>query len=259
MATQSIGFVGGGRVATIIMGGWTHARRMPAKVVVSDANADVLGKLKGRFAQVETVGDNLAAAAGQEVVFLAVHPPVVKDVLPQIKSALKPERVLVSLAPKLTIAKLSEMLGGFRRIVRMIPNAPSIVGRGYNPVAFGPGVSPEQKRLMLDLLAPLGDCPEVPEPQLEAYAIVTGMGPTYFWPQLYELQSLAESFGLHPEAAREGIARMLAGALATMSESGLGSEEVKDLIPVKPLAGDVDALVKAYREKLTALMEKIRP
>jgi len=259
MATQSIGFVGGGRVATIILGGWTHARRMPAKVVVSDANADVLGKLKGRFAQVETIGDNLAAAAGQDVVFLAVHPPVVKDVLPQIKSALKPEAVLISLAPKVTIAKLSEMLGGFRRIVRMIPNAPSIVGRGYNPVAFGPGVSPEQKRLMLDLLAPLGDCPEVPEPQLEAYAIVTGMGPTYFWPQFYELQSLAESFGLHPEAAREGIARMLVGALATMNESGLTSEEVTDLIPVKPLADDVHALVNAYREKLTALMEKIRP
>ncbi len=68
-------------------------------------------------------------------------------------------------------------------------------------VAFGPGLSPADREVLQGLLAPLGECPEVEERHLEAYAIVTAMGPTYFWPQLYELRALAESFGLPAQRA----------------------------------------------------------
>jgi pyrroline-5-carboxylate reductase len=257
MAGMSVGFVGGGRVASILLAGWSRAGAMPGKVVVFDPNAAVLGKLQSRYSQIETTND-IAAAAGRAVVFLAVHPPVVKDVLPLVKPHLKADAMLVSLAPKFTIVKLSEMLGGFGRIARMIPNAPSVVGKGLNPVAFAPAVA-NVKNDLLQLLKPLGDCPEVPEPQLEAYAIVTGMGPTYFWPQLYELRSLAESFGLSEQAAMEAVDKMLWGTVATMKDSGLSAEQVQDLIPLKPLADEIAGLVTTYRRKLTDLMQKIRP
>jgi len=257
MAGKSIGFIGGGRIVSIFLGGWARACAMPAKVVVFDCDRGVLTKLKAKHPQAETTGD-LSVAAGQDVVFLAVHPPVIKDVLPHVKAALNPDAVLVSLAPKFTIARLSEMLGGFGRIARMIPNAPSIVNTGYNPAAFGKAVAGERDELQ-QLLKTLGDCPEVPEQHLEAYAIISAMGPTYFWPQLYELKSLAESFGLSGEAAMKAVDRMLWGAVATMRDSGLSPEQVQDLIPVKPLADEVAALTQAARGKLTGLMERIRP
>jgi len=85
------------------------------------------------------------------------------------------------------------------------------------------------------------------------------MGPTYLWPQLYELARLGETFGLPAGQAMEGVAKMLSGAAATMKDSGLSQDEVMDLIPVKPLA-EMDAeLVERYRVKLTAVMDKIRP
>lgn len=258
MAAKSVGFIGGGRIVSILLDGWARARATPGKVVIFDCNQDVLNKLRARHGLVQTTGD-LSAAAGQDIVFLAVHPPVMKDVLPQVRAGLKKDAVLVSLAPKFTIAKLSEMLGGFSRIARMIPNAPSVVGRGYNPTAFGGQVGGPDKSDLLKLFSALGDCPEVPEPHLEAYAIVTAMGPTYFWPQLYELKSLAESFGLSPQAAMEAVDKMLSGAAATVRDSGLTGEQVQDLIPVKPMAEDVSLIVNAYRQKLTGLMEKLRP
>jgi pyrroline-5-carboxylate reductase len=167
--------------------------------------------------------------------------------------------VLVSLAPKFTAAKLSEMLGGFDRIVRMIPNAPSIVGRGYNPLAFGQGIGERDRDALRKLFAPLGHCPDVLEPHLEIYAIVSAMALTFIWPQLYELKSLAESSGLTAETAMEGIEEMLGGAVAAMRDSGLSAERVQDLVPVKPLAEEVAVFVGNARPKLAGLLEKLRP
>jgi pyrroline-5-carboxylate reductase len=176
-----------------------------------------------------------------------------------LKTAIKPDATVISLAPKVTIARLAELLDGFAKIARLIPNAPSIVGAGFNPIAFAQQVPAADREAVTELLIGLGESPVVSEENLEAYAITTAMSPTYFWPQLFELQSLAERFGLSPEEAREGIWQTLCGALATMYNSGLDRAAVEDLIPVKPLADLEPTVCEAYRTKLTALMEKIRP
>jgi pyrroline-5-carboxylate reductase len=258
MSVQTVGFIGAGRVARILLSGWKNKQAMPSRVVLYDSDQKACEALKTLGPEIEGTAEP-ARAAAQDMVFLGVHPPVIKDAVEAIKQSLKSEAILVSLAPKFTIAKLSGMLGGFNRIVRMIPNAPSLIGRGYNPVVYAPSLSAEDKGGASSLFVPLGDCPEVEERHLEAYAILSAMGPTYFWPQLYALKSLGESFGLSGEAALEALDKMLWGAVATMKEPGLSSEQVQDLIPVKPMGEDVEALAAAYRSKLSALMEKIKP
>jgi pyrroline-5-carboxylate reductase len=258
MQRTSVGFIGAGRVARIILGGWKRFGKMPSRVVLYDHDAGACRSLKSMAPEVE-IADAAADAAACDIVFLAVHPLVVKDVMPELKPHLKAGAVLVSLAPKFTIAKLSEMLGGFDRLMRMIPNAPSVVGKGLNPVTFAPAVDAGDRDAILQMLGTLGDCPEVPEEQLEGYAIIAAMGPTYFWPQLYQLESLTESFGLSPDAAMEGLDRMLWGTVATMKDSGLSPDQVQDLIPVKPMADEVQELCEAYEHKLQGLMQKIRP
>jgi pyrroline-5-carboxylate reductase len=257
--TTTIGFIGGGRITSIFVAAWARAGAAPANIIVSDANAGVLEKLKTAYAVITTAGADNAQPASQDVVFLAVHPPVLKEVLPAIRSALQPGAIVVSLAPKFTVARLAEMLGGFARIVRVIPNAPSIVGAGFNPVVFSPSLSAADRAQVLGLLGPLGEAPEVAEEKLEAYAILTAMGPTYFWYQWFELTRVAESFGLSHTEAREGLAKMLSGAVRTMAETKLSSDQILDLIPVKPLADIEPSILDAYRTKLPALFEKIKP
>jgi len=254
---KSIGFIGGGRVASIILGGWSRAGIMPDKVLVYDVSADVVARLAARHPQVEACAD-IASAAIQDIAFLAVHPPIVTDVLPQLTPSLRSDAVLVSLTPKFTISKLSQMLGGFSRIARMIPNAPSIVGRGYNPVAFAPGMSGEQDALR-QILEPLGDCPEVAEEHLETYAVLSAMSLTWLWPQLYQLSDLAQANGISSDTALAALDGMLSGAVAAMRESGLSSEQVQDLIPVKPVAAEVEAFISDAAPKVSGLLSKLRP
>lgn len=258
MSTQTVGFVGSGKVARIILAGWKHAENMPPRVVLFDTNSGVAGDLTSIGPEV-AVASSVEEAAAQDAVFLAVHPPVMKDAAETIAAHLKADAIVVSLAPKFTVSKISEMLGGFRRIARMIPNAPSIVGRGYNPLAFSEAFNEQEKQALREMMEPLGDCPEVDENHLEAYAILSAMGPTYFLPQIYALQSLGEDFGLSKEAATEALDKMLWGTMAAIKESGLSQDKVQDLIPVKPMADEVQSLCESYGQKLKGLMGKIRP
>ncbi len=258
MNAPTIGFIGGGRITRIFLEGWARAQMTPSNIIVSDPNSDVLNSMKSRFPDVLTNPDN-ACAARQDLVFLAVHPPLIAEVASGIRDHLQPGAMLVSLAPKFTIAKLTGLLGGFARLARVIPNAPSIINAGFNPVAFAPALSGEDKQQLAGLLANLGECPEVAEEKLEPYALFTARGPTYFWFQFHELLGFAETAGLTGDEARRGLSAMVAGALKTMTDAGLEREEVMDLIPVKP-PGEMEAPVtEVYRKLLPAILEQIKP
>ncbi len=257
MDTISVGFIGGGRIARIILTGWERAGAMPERVIVSDANPAVLAELKERFPAIEVAGDDNTRPASADIVVLGLHPPAVGAVLPAIAPALQSRALLVSLAPKWKIAGLAGGLAGRQAIARMIPNAPAAVGSGYNPVSFSEGVTPEQKRQFEQVFSMLGKMPEVAEEKLEAYAVLTAMGPTYFWFQWYELLDLARSFGLTDAEAREGLVAMVEGALRTMQSPDFTPDAVMDLVPVRPIAAGEEAIREIYRTNLIGLYRKL--
>lgn len=243
----SIGFIGAGRISRIMAEGWARANRRPQRIVAFDAKPDACAWVSGVPGAI--IGD-IAEAAAQDVVILSLHPPVMGAVLPTLVPHLRPEAVVVSLAPKLRFAKLTELLGGFARLARQNPNAPSVVNQGFNPIAFAPGLDDAARASVLDLLHPLGKTPVVDETTLETYALISAMGPTYLWPQFALLRDLAVQFGLTPEAARDAVAMMVHGAAATLFESGLPQDRVLDLVPVKPMAEDEAAIAALYRSRL---------
>ena len=257
MSEQSVGFVGGGRVVRIVLAGWRRAGWPLSTVVVSDSDAGVLNRLRAEFPSLAVTADNCQAAK-QGIVLFALHPPAFPAVLAEISESLPADGLLVSLAPRWTMRALAGALGGFSRLARVIPNAPSIVNRGYNPVSFSQQLLPQDRARVVSLFAPLGSCPEVAEDTLEAYAIVAAMGPTYLWYQLYHLIDLGCEFGLTREAAAQAVVAMLEGAAGTMAEAGMTPEGVMDLIPVKPLAPIEQTVKEAYSHTLGALHQKLK-
>ncbi len=256
MTAHTVGFVGGGRITAIFLQALGGRGLALDRVTVSDVNAEVLAGLASRFPGVTTTASNADAAACERV-FLALHPPALKAVLPEIAGRVRRDAVVVSLAPVVRLARLSELLGGFGRLARVLPNAPSIVGAGFNPVAFGDGLPAEARAEIESLLDGLGAHPAVPEETLEAYAILAAMGPTYFWFQWQELRTLGASFGLGAAEVDTALRAMLDGATRTFFDSGLPAERVIDLVPVRPLADAEAEIGKAYRERLPALHAKL--
>jgi pyrroline-5-carboxylate reductase len=246
-------------VTRIVLTGLRTAGVELRDAVVSDTNPEVLKRLGETLPGMISAGPDNARAAAQDLVILALHPPALGPVLAEIETAVRPEALVLSMAPKVTLARLSESLGGLRRVARMIPNAPSIIGAGYNPIAFHDGLSLEDRACVVRFFQPLGECPEVAESKLEGFALLTGMGPTYLWFQLQTLRELAAEFGLEDSEIAPALKRMVCGSTRTLLESGLSSTEVMDLVPVKPLADYEAATGEAYRTRLPGLFAKIKP
>lgn len=257
MKEPTVGIIGGGRVARIILAGWNRAGRSLSGVVVTDVDAAIRLRLQEDFPSIEVSQDNRRAAR-QDLVLIALHPPVFPTVLGEIRECLSQTATLVSLAPRWTTGRIGEVLGGFTRLARVIPNAPSIINKGYNPISFSLGLSAEDRESVHALFDPLGVCPEVAEETLEAYAIVAAMGPTYLWYQLYHLIDLGCSFGLSRSATTEAVTAMVDGATATIVAAGLPPEDVMDLIPVKPLAAIEPTVRQAYSDTLGSLYKKLK-
>jgi len=257
MKTNSLGFIGGGRVTRILLQGFKNKNVKFGKVVVTDTNPEVLANLKKQFTEVEF--SDAKVAAGQDIVFIALHPPVVMDTLELIKNDVKAEAIVISLAPKINLPKLSMKLGNVMNLARLIPNATSYINEGYNPVTFAAGFDPSGKKEVMDLLSTLGTTFEVSEEKLESYAIMSAMLPTYFWFQWRELAEIGGKIGLSDKESKKSIYETIIASLDLMYKSGLSAAEVIDLIPVKPIGEHEQQIAEIYQTKLMGLFEKIKP
>ncbi len=255
METKSLGFIGGGRITRIFLQALYNSDLDLSSVVVCDINKDVLSALIKQFPKIQ-ITDAPLMPAKQDIVFIALHPPVIMETLDKVKGDITKNAIVVSLAPKISIEKIAAKLD-VQNIVRMIPNATSYVMEGFNPVTFAPNFG--DKKLVMNLLKKLGKTFEVEEPKLEAYAILSAMLPTYFWFQWNELGKLGMQMGLTEKETLKAIRATLRKSIKLYYKSGLKPEEVIDLIPVKPIGEYEGQIVEMYRTKLTGLYEKIKP
>lgn len=259
MLARKIGFIGGGRITRIFLQAYRNRNLKFEKIIVCDTNQENLEKLEKRYPELITTTEDYSLFKDCEVVFIATHPPVVLETLSRLKEEIDRQTILVSLAPKITIGKMKAVLEDFEAIARVNPSAPGIINEGINPVAVSDGMSDAQQETLFELLGYLGKVMIVNESKIEGYAVISAMGPTYFWFQLHKLKELAVSFGFEENEAKEVITEMLRGTIDTLYNSTIPAEEVMDLVPVRPLSDYEEAIKGYYSEKLNGIFEKIRP
>lgn len=259
MKTKTLGFIGGGRITRIILQAFANQAVSFDRMVVFDLNENVLNSLRTRFPRITVASGNLKEAAGCDMVFIALHPPAIMETLAKIKDHVSGESVVISLAPKITIGNISAALGGIPNVVRMNPSASAIVNKGVNPVAFNMAMQTDVRQAFLELMSPLGSTPVVDESKIEAYAVISAMGHTYFFFQFQHLKELATGFGMDEQETRAALSGMIKGTVDTLFSSGLSYNEVDDLVPVKPMAEAEETIKGLYTQYLTAIYNKIKP
>lgn len=259
MHRERLAFVGGGRIVRIMLGGWRNAGCLPDDLAIVEPDAGIAQQLQAAFPSIRLCGGLSDAVQNATIVFLAVHPPQLLSMAENVAPLLRPGTLVVSLAPKITLVQLDAYLPKNCPRCRVLPNAPAIFGQGFNPIAVAEGWHEADQTRIEALMGPLGDHPVVPEEHLEAYAIVTALGPTYFWFQWQLLEELGQQFGLSAEMTRHGLAQTLRGAASTYFDAGLTPDEVQQLIPVQPLREHAPAIAQYYRDSLAAMHQKIQP
>jgi pyrroline-5-carboxylate reductase len=250
---RSVGFIGSGRVVRILLDGWRRGECKVEEVRLADPDSAAVDAARRVWPSARAVAARDAAEA--QLVVLAAHPPAMAGVLNSLVGAVHPHAIVLSLAPKVPSRVLSQALGT-ERIVRMIPNAPSAIGKGFNPVWFSSALTPDDRATLENLFRAWGEFPEVAEADLEAYAVISGMGPTYLWFQYRVLYELAQEFGLPAELAARAVRSTVTGAVDLLFDRDM--DQVMDLVPVRPLAQDEAPWAETLRQRLRGMLAKLR-
>lgn len=212
-ADRAVAFVGGGRMAQALAAGFHGAGLVDAAgITVFDPAPEARARFADRVPGVRFAATGAEAAAAARLVVLAVKPQQAAAACAEIAAALRPDATLVSIVAGLTTARLAA-LARTPRIVRVMPNTPSLVGRGVAVVCAAPEVGADDRRRVLELLAAVGHVHEVDESLMDAVTGLSGSGPGF-------LALVVEALAAGGE--RAGLPAELALALAVETFSGTG-------------------------------------
>lgn len=220
MKTRTIGFIGGGNMATSLMSGLIASGHSPQQIWVSDTAAATLQSHRDHL-NVNISADNSKIVQEVDVVVLAVKPQVLRDVAVQIAPAIQQKKSLVvSIAAGISQTSLANWLGSDVAVVRCMPNTPALVLTGATALHANGNVNEEQKDLAENILRAVGVSLWVEdENQLDAVTAVSGSGPAYFFLLMEAMEQAALDMGLDEHSARLLIQQTALGAAKIALES----------------------------------------
>jgi pyrroline-5-carboxylate reductase len=227
---QRVGFLGAGRMATALAKGLCGSGIVsPTQIVAHDVvPAAVESFVSATGASgVASNGDVLNVA---DVVFLAVKPQHMPDVLAEIGPQLTDQHLLVSIAAGVSIETMTTLLGENVRIVRVMPNTPALVGQGASAYAMGGAATTEDGALVERLLETIGIAVAVPESLLDAVTGLSGSGPAYVYQVIESLSDGGVRMGLPRDIATRLAAQTVLGAAQMVLETGEHPGALKDAV-----------------------------
>ncbi|MEM1412682.1 MAG: pyrroline-5-carboxylate reductase [Pseudomonadota bacterium] len=230
-----IAFIGGGNMATALIGGLYAAGADHAPgtdlagsvsrpyVRVADPNGEARNRMIKDFGVVATP-DGAAAAAGADLVVLAVKPQLVQAALDGLGKQLTPQQTLVSVAAGTTIATLQGLIADGVPVVRTMPNTPALLGLGMTGLFADARCTRRDRDRAESLMGVCGATVWVDEEdQMNLVTAVSGSGPAYYYLFTEALAEAATALGLPRETALR-LARQTAlgaGAMAARDETDI--------------------------------------
>lgn len=212
-------FLGAGNMAEALVrgliDGWVCAA---ADLAVTDVRPERLQYFQSAFG-VAGRNDNPAAAAEAEVIFLAVKPQQLREVLAAIAPRLQPAALVISIAAGVRCATMESLLGSGARVVRAMPNTPALVGAGVTAICAGAHATAADLDVAERLLRAVGVVVRVEEPAMDAVTAVSGSGPAYVFYFMEALLDGARKLGLPAELARQLVYGTVAGAAKLAQQS----------------------------------------
>ena len=229
MMAKKLAFIGGGQMAEAIIGGLlTGQLCKPESLWASDPVAARCDRLKSQFG-IRVGCDNHQAVSWAEVVILAVKPQTMPDVLHEIGVALG-RALVISIAAGVTIRSIGEQAPGAKRIVRAMPNTPALVREGMTALAFGEGISEDDKGVARTVFEAVGRVVPVEERLMDAVTGLSGSGPAYVFQAIEALADGGVKMGLPRQTAELLAAQTVLGAAKLVLESGEHPAKLKDRV-----------------------------
>ncbi|MBB3005568.1 pyrroline-5-carboxylate reductase [Cupriavidus alkaliphilus] len=220
--TLTFGFLGGGNMASALIGGLI-ARGVPAGAIrVVDPFPEAQQRL-ARDLGVHAAGAPDAAFGASDVLVLAVKPQQFRDATEQLLPHLPgdgPGNLVISVAAGIRLQDMQRWLGGRNRVVRAMPNTPALSGMGMTGLAAPAGLSAKDRAIASAVAEAVGKCVWVDgDDQIDAVTAISGSGPAYVFYFIEAMQRAATELGLSAEQGRDLAVETFRGAATLAGQS----------------------------------------
>ncbi|MDT9001636.1 pyrroline-5-carboxylate reductase [Paucibacter sp. APW11] len=214
-----IAFIGGGNMASAIIGGLLRAGRPAESLLVVEPYAPQRDRLAVEFAQLPVLAAADASLARAALVVWAVKPQLFAEAAAACASHVD-QALQLSVMAGVRVGAIARASGA-ERVVRSMPNTPALIGQGIAGLYANTAVSADDRVLVEQVLAPTGRTLWVEqESDLDAVTALSGSGPAYFFYVVEAMSAAGQQMGLSEAQSRELALATCAGAAALALQSG---------------------------------------
>ncbi|MDE6904162.1 MAG: pyrroline-5-carboxylate reductase [Lachnospiraceae bacterium] len=227
---KSITFIGGGNMASAIIGGILQADFTAREDITATAKTEqTCEKLKKEF-NIKTTTDNAEGAKDADILFLAVKPFLFKSVIPQIRDMVKPEALIVSIAAGQTMDAIETLFDKDIKLIRVMPNTPALVGESMSALCKNSHVSSEEMEEIVSIFESFGKAEIVPESLMDTVTGISGSSPAYVYILIEAMADAAVADGMTRSQAYKFAAQAVLGSAKMVLETGKHPGELKDAV-----------------------------
>ncbi len=192
---KKIGFIGCGKMASaIIKGILASCCDNNYEIKGSEVNCEI-AELAQEKLGIPVLTDNRMLVMDSDVIFLAVKPNYIQQILEEVKDEITPEKLIVSIAAGVNTSKIEKIIGQ-ARVIRVMPNTPALVMEGMSGICKGEFAKDEDAAFVMKLLSNIGKCIEVDEKQIDIVTAISGSGPAFFYKVIEDIARAGEKLGL---------------------------------------------------------------
>ncbi|MCX7591729.1 MAG: pyrroline-5-carboxylate reductase [Kiritimatiellae bacterium] len=221
----TIGFIGAGKMAEAMIGALLYRQRVRAcDLLASDIMAERRRDIERNYG-ITVTNRNTEVATRSGIIFLAVKPQQLDEVLKEIAPVVDSSKLVISIAAGKRLATMESRLPN-ARVVRVMPNLPCLVAEGMSVFCAGSRATPADRQTVLHLLTAFGRVAELPEEQFDAVTALSGSGPAFFAYFLDCLVLAAEAVGLDRETALLLAAQTMLGTARLVLEKALSPDRI---------------------------------
>lgn len=248
-AQLTVGFIGAGKMATALAGGFVRSGVVEAKrMLASDPNETARAAFAKQTKSRVTDSNSEVMKFGR-VLVLAVKPAQVRAVLSEIRGSFTADHLLISIAAGVPLAALEAALPVSARVIRVMPNTPALVGASASAFAVGKAARREDTELAHKLLGTVGLAVELQESLLDGVTGLSGSGPAYIYLVIEALSDGGVAAGLPRDVATRLAAQTVFGSAKMVLETGLHPGALKDMV-ASPGGTTIEGLCELEKGKL---------
>ncbi|WP_281223575.1 pyrroline-5-carboxylate reductase [Photobacterium sanguinicancri] len=212
MEQRSITFIGAGNMAHSIIAGLVTSGYNANLITATAPSAERREPLARQYG-IHTDDDNVRAAEHADVIVLAVKPQLMACVCEKLQGINFTNKLVISIAAGISAQRLNEMLACELKLVRVMPNTPSLIGKGMSGLYASEIVGQQDKTFAEQLMQAVGEvCWVEQESGINAVIAAAGSAPAYFFLFMEAMQAEAIKQGFDSDTARLLVQQSALGA-----------------------------------------------